>query len=152
MCYCHSAKLAWHLAWFFPSHFWMCNLLLENGQLMKDCIFRENWPLISKKLRTVTTFSGYNFVTSTPPHTGIWSGLGLHKSCAWYYRHCEFICSVSCLNWVSASDTYKARHCYLIVIQHPWLLASFCSLIYKDSWAFPGGVVVCMYHIGLGIL
>lgn len=71
----------------------------------------------------------WHFIPTLALHAGIWSNLGLHKSCVCCHHHCKFIRSDSLLGLGHN------------VTQSFWLLQFFWHLFYSDSWASGEGNV-----------
>lgn len=90
------------------------------GWLIKGYPFRENWILLCWELRIAISFSAKSELHI---RAGIWSGLGLYRSCSWC--HSLWVYMWSCL------PLFK-RH-YFLVATHHFLLLTFCEPFSKWS-------------------
>lgn len=73
-------------------------------------------------------------------HAGIWTILGIYRSCACCHNQCEFICIAVLMNW--------RRHLF-VFIHNFWPIYLFCFLFYNDTWTM--GRSKTMYPVSYNI-
>lgn len=105
----------------------------------------ENWFSLPRESFRTNSFPwwGWGFMTPSPPHAGILSGLAFHGSCAFCHSHCKFM---------YATAQWCPENSFSVLIHHLSLLRYFCPLFCNDPSVWGGRHMIQMSHLGLSPL